>query len=55
MVTIGPLLLSLGVNIYNKVNMVDAPCPVCGVQLQGLKDKQSQCPRYYYASCHWYM
>lgn len=44
-VTLGPLLFSLGINIYNKVNITDAPCPVCGVQLQGLKNKENQCPR----------
>ncbi|CAM9500753.1 unnamed protein product, partial [Laminaria digitata] len=43
-VTLGPLLFSLGINLYNKVNLTDAPCPVCGVQLQGLKNKENQCP-----------
>ncbi|CAN0293252.1 unnamed protein product [Ascophyllum nodosum] len=43
-VTLGPLLLSLGLNIYNRINSVDAPCPVCGIELQGSKNTQNQCP-----------
>ncbi|CAN0353260.1 unnamed protein product, partial [Scytosiphon promiscuus] len=43
-VTVGPILFSVGLNLYNKFNLVDAPCPVCGVGLQGLKNKQNQCP-----------
>lgn len=45
-VTVGPILFSVGLNLYNKINLVDAPCPVCGVGLQGLKNKENQCPRY---------
>ncbi|CAN0397425.1 unnamed protein product, partial [Ectocarpus sp. 13 AM-2016] len=43
-ITIGPILFSAGLNLYNRINLVDAPCPVCGVDLQGLKNKQNQCP-----------
>lgn len=39
-------MFSVGLNLYNKFNLVDAPCPVCGVELQGLKNKQNQCPKY---------
>lgn len=46
LVILGPLLLSLGVNIYNKINTIAAPCPVCGIQLSGLKNAPSECPRY---------
>ena len=45
-VTVGPILFSIGLNLYNKINLVDAPCPVCGVGLQGLKNTPNQCPRY---------
>ncbi|CBJ28326.1 conserved unknown protein [Ectocarpus siliculosus] len=43
-ITVGPILFSAGLNLYNRINLVDAPCPVCGVDLQGLKNKQNQCP-----------
>ncbi|CAM9758784.1 unnamed protein product, partial [Discosporangium mesarthrocarpum] len=43
-VTLGPLLLTVGVQLYTKLNIIEAPCPVCGVELQGVKSGQSQCP-----------
>ncbi|CAM9202525.1 unnamed protein product [Choristocarpus tenellus] len=37
---VGPALLSVGFQIYTKLNTIEAPCPVCGAILQGAKTEQ---------------
>jgi len=44
LILISPLLILAGLRLWLALNIVQAPCPVCGAQATSLKRSQFACP-----------